>query len=296
MSDNVSVTSKDDRDAARRYSRRSRALRKLRRDKLHMLVLVSIGLLLIVALFADVIAPHDPRAFVGVPLEGPSRQLLLGADEIGRDVFSRIIHGSRVSLYVGFFATMIAVVVGMPMGLASGYYGGWFDTLMMRITDGLLAFPPIILAMATVAVLGPSLRNTIIAIGVVQIPRFSRLLRAMALSIKEQEYVSAARVLGAGNAYIIARSVAPNSLRVVLVQFSLTFATAVITEAALSFLGLGAQPPLPSWGLMLNIGRQVMSANAIYPLAAGIAIFITVLLFTLLGDALSDILDPYRSS
>jgi len=166
---------------------------------------------------------------------------------------------------------------------------------MMRTTDGLLAFPPIILAMAMVAVLGTNLRNTIIAIGVVQIPRFARLVRGMALSLKESEFITAGRALGASHVYLMQRSLLPNLTSIILVQFTLTFATAVLTEAALSFLGLGAQPPAPSWGAMLLAGKALVSTNPYLALGAGSAIFITVLVFTLLGDTLTDLLNPYRT-
>lgn len=277
------------------YSRRARAKRRLLADRFHLSVVAAVALVLLVTIFADLFAPHDYRDLVGIPLQKPSREFLLGTDEIGRDVLSRLIYGARVSVSVGFFATLLAAAIGVPMGLVAGYFGGWSDAVMMRITDSLLAFPPIVLAMAIVAVMGSSLRNLIIAIGLVQVPRFSRLLRALTLSISQMDYLKAARVLGAGDAYILRRAILPNALRVTLVQLSLTFATAVITEAALSFLGLGAQPPTPSWGLMLDIGRQLSMLNITYPLAAGLAIFVTVLLFTLLGDVLSDVLDPHES-
>jgi peptide/nickel transport system permease protein len=205
-----------------------------------------------------------------------------------------VIFGSRISLYVGFGATAIAVAFGVPLGIASGYFGKLVDTVTMRVTDGLLAFPPIILAMATVAVLGPNLRNTIIAIGVVQIPRFARLVRGVTLSLRSSEFVVAARALGGSHLYIMARSLLPNLVSITTVQFTLTFATAVLTEAALSFLGLGVQPPAPSWGRMLGTGKTLLSLNPWIAVGAGSAIFLTVLIFTLLGDTLSDLLNPYR--
>lgn len=276
-------------------TRRARAVRRLLADRLHLTVVVAVVLLLLMTLFAGLFAPHGYEEIISAPLQQPSGEHLLGTDEIGRDVLSRIIHGSRVSISVGFFATLVAAALGVPMGLVAGYFGGRLDAALMRLTDSLLAFPPIVLAMAIVAVLGSSLRNLILAIGLVQVPRFSRLLRALTLSISRMDYVKAARVLGAGEFYILRRAVLPNAMRITFVQLSLTFATAVITEAALSFLGLGAQPPTPSWGLMLDTGRQLASMNIIYPLSAGTAIFATVLLFTLLGDVLSDVLDPKES-
>jgi peptide/nickel transport system permease protein len=271
-----------------------RMLRTITGNKLHLLTLVLFLGLLVVAAFANVIAPHGAREVVGLPIELPSPQFWLGTDEIGRDVFSRVIYGSRISLYVGFAATTISVVFGVPMGIISGYLGGLVDTITMRLTDGLLAFPPIILAMATVAVLGPNLRNTIIAIGVVQIPRFARLVRGVTLSLRDSEFVTAARALGGSRPYIMARAILPNLTSIILVQFTLTFATAVLTEAALSFLGLGAQPPTPSWGGMLDTGKTLLASNPWIAVGAGSAIFLTVLVFTLLGDTLSDVLNPHH--
>lgn len=271
-----------------------RAWIRLRRNRLHLTTIVAVAVLVAVAVFADFLAPYSSRDIVAAPLVGPNGTHLLGTDEIGRDIASRLIYGARVSLWVGLLATMISMVVGVPMGLVSGYFGRRTDAFLMRLTDAMLAFPPIILALAIVAVLGPNLTNTILAIGVVQIPRFARLIRGETLSLREEDFVMAARALGASHGRIIARELAPNIVSIVLVQFSLTFATAVLTEAALSFLGLGAQPPTPSWGLMLNTGRQMMSVSMTYPLFAAVAIFLTVLIFTLLGDTLTDILEPSR--
>jgi len=263
-------------------------------NRLNLLAVVLLGILLLVALLAGVIAPYSPTAAAGSPIQTPSWDHWFGTDEIGRDVFSRLLHGSRISLYVGFGATTIAALAGVPLGIVSGYFGRFVDTVLMRVVDGMLAFPPIILAMATVAVLGPNLRNTIIAIGVVQIPRFARQVRAMTSSLREREFVLAARALGGGHSYIMTRAVLPNLMPIILVQFTLTFATAVLTEAALSFLGLGAQPPSPSWGAMLNTGKVLLPTNPWLAIGAGASIFFTVLVFTLLGDALSDVLNPFR--
>lgn len=264
------------------------------RNRLNLTAVVLLLLLIVIALSANAIAPYGATRPAGLPVELPSLRHWLGTDQIGRDVFSRLLFGSRISLYVGFGATAIALVIGVPLGLISGYFGGLIDSILMRIVDGMLAFPPIILAMATVAVLGPDLRNTIIAIGVVQIPRFARQVRAMTTSLRDREFVLAARVLGAGHPHVMFRAVLPNVMPVVLVQFTLTFATAVLTEAALSFLGLGAQPPSPSWGVMLNTGKTLLSLNPWIAVGAGFAIFVTVLVFTLLGDAVGDVLNPFR--
>jgi len=281
--------------SAAQFSERRKIWRRIVRNPLHLFTLSMVALLVLTALFADLLAPYGATEVVAYPFELPTGQFWLGTDSIGRDIFSRLIHGSRVSLYVGFASTAIAVVFGVPMGVVSGYFGKLTDTIMMRTTDGLLAFPPIILAMAMVAALGTNLRNTIIAIGVVQIPRFARLVRGMALSLKESEFITAGRALGASHVYLMQRSLLPNLTSIILVQFTLTFATAVLTEAALSFLGLGAQPPAPSWGAMLLAGKALVSTNPYLALGAGSAIFITVLVFTLLGDTLTDLLNPYRT-
>jgi peptide/nickel transport system permease protein len=247
-----------------------------------------------IALAAEFVAPYDAFAVVAPPVQPPSLAHWLGTDEIGRDVFSRLVVGTRITLLAGAVATSIALAIGVPMGLVSGYYGRGLDAVMMRITDGLLAFPPIILAMAMVAVLGASLTNTMIAIGVVQTPRFSRLVRGVTMASKQLDYVQAARALGADDLHIIRRTILPNVASIVSVQFSLAFAAAVLTEAGLSFLGLGAQPPSPSWGLMLDLGRKLLSKNPFYALSAGAAVFLVVLVFTLLGDTLRDFLDPFQ--
>ncbi len=263
-------------------SKWSRTLRNLR--GVNGLVFVALFLLVAVAVFADFIAPASP----------PSSEFWLGTDEVGRDVVTRVIYGARTTLYVGVASTLIATVFGVPMGVVSGYFGGKVDAVMMRITDGLLAFPPIILAMVMVAVLEPSLNNAVIAIGVVQIPRFARLVRGVTLSVRREEFMLAAEATGGSNMYVMRRTIVPNVMPVILVQATLTFATAVLTEAGLSFLGLGAQPPEPSWGLLLNAGRALLSANPGMAIGAGGAIFISVLVFTLLGDVLSDLLNPRR--
>ena len=287
----IEPTSLSQSQSAKSWGRR---LRAIVRNRLHLATILSTIGLVAVAVFADAIAPYGATEVVGFPIELPSSEFWLGTDEIGRDVFSRVVFGARISLLVGFGATGLAVLLGVPLGIASGYFGRRVDTVTMRVTDGLLAFPPIILAMAMVAALGPNLRNTVIAIGVVQIPRFTRLIRGVTLSLRTSEFVLAARALGGSHSYIMARSLLPNLVSITMVQFTLTFATAVLTEAALSFLGLGTQPPAPSWGRMLETGKTLMSLNPWIAVGAGSAIFVTVLVFTLLGDTLSDVLNPYR--
>lgn len=267
-------------------------LRRLARDWAAVAGATVLILLTAATLLALWILPYDYVQSVGFPFEPPSRAFWLGTDEIGRDIFTRIIYGARVSLAVGFVSTTIAVLGGIPLGLVSGYYGGRVDTVLMRLMDTMFAFPAIILALAIIAVLGPSLFNAMIAIGVMQIPLFARLVRAETLSLKTQDFVHAAIAAGARRGRILARHILPNSLAALTVQFTLTFASAVLVEAALSFLGLGVAPPQPSWGAMLDTGRKLVSISPLYSVAAGAAIFVTVLGLNLIGDALRDVLDP----
>lgn len=270
--------------------------RRLRSDWVTALALGFFVILVTVSIFAPLAAPYGPTENVALPVQPPSGAHWFGTDEIGRDIFSRIVFGSRISLIVGLLAPLVALIVGAPWGIASGYFGRWVDTVSMRISDGLLAFPAIILALATVAALGPSVGNLTIAIGVVYIPRFARLVRGEVLRIKEQEYVMAALASGASDFFIMRKAILPNVVPILTVQFTLTFATAVLVEAGLSFLGLGAQPPTPSWGQMLSVARNYMHIAPMYSVVAGAAIFVTVLCMSLLGDALRDLLDPRRVS
>lgn len=255
------------------------------------------GLTLLIALVASTllapwILPYHFAEVVAFPFEPPSAAYWFGTDEIGRDIFTRIVYGARVSLSVGFVSTAIALVGGIPLGLVSGYLGRVVDTVIMRLMDMMFAFPAIILALAIIAVLGPSLVNAMIAIGVMQIPLFARLVRANTLTLKHQDFVQAAVANGSSTARILAFHILPNTLSAVMVQFTLTFASAVLIEAALSFLGLGVAPPTPSWGAMLDTGRKLMTMSPLYSVASGAAIFVTVLALNLIGDALRDALDP----
>ncbi len=257
-----------------------------------------IGLAIIVAsvaiaLLAPFVIPHDVRAMAPqASLSPPSRQYLFGTDEFGRDVFSRVLVGSRISLVVAFLSVATAVALGTTVGLTAGYYGGWWDAASMRFMDIIFAFPAILLAIAIMAVLGTSLFNLVIAIGIVYTPQFARVARAAALTVRSLEFVDAARALGLANPRIIGRHLVPNVLAPVIVQVSLSLSLAILSESALSFLGLGTQPPTPSWGNMLSEGRQFLELapwNAIFP---GLAIMLVVLGFNLLGDGLRDLLDP----
>ena len=257
-----------------------------------LLVLAFLG----VALTAPWLAPHDPLAQNLVQrLEAPSAQHVFGTDDFGRDVFSRVIWGSRVSLRLGLVSVAIALVFGGMIGLLAGYYGGWCDLIGMRFMDLMLAFPSILLAIVVVAILGPSLTNAMIAVGVMAVPQYARVVRASVLSVRGLEYVQAARALGAGDARILATAILPNVGGPIIVTASLGLATAVLEAAGLSFLGLGAQPPTPEWGSMLSQGRELVLIAPWVLTAPGIAVFLSVLGFNLVGDALRDLLDPRRT-
>ncbi|MHB1005707.1 MAG: ABC transporter permease [Chloroflexota bacterium] len=268
--------------------------RRYRRNRTSVLGLVLLALVVLCALFANYIAPYDP--FFVNPSDSllpPSGQYLLGTDDIGRDILSRIIHGARVSLMVGLISISIAAGCGVPLGLAAGFYGRLADAVIMRMLDALLAFPAILLAIFILAVLGPSIQNAMVAIGVIYIPAFARITRANVLSVKQKEYVEAARAMGAHDRRIMARTILPNCLPPIIVQASLGFAYAILVEAALSFLGLGVQPPQPSWGSMLGAGRSLIGAAPWFATFPGLAIFLTVLALNFIGDGLREALDPH---
>jgi peptide/nickel transport system permease protein len=247
----------------------------------------------LLALTAEVLPLRNPVQMVPASrMAGPTWEMPLGADGFGRDLLSRIVFGARLSLEVSVTAVAIALVAGSVLGLVAGYAGGWSDQLIMRTMDVLFAFPAVLLALGVVAALGPNPRNVVIAIGIVYTPIFARVVRGPVLSIKEREFVEAARALGARASRIIARHVMPNLLSVLVVQTSIALSWAVLTEASLSFLGLSAQPPAPSWGVMLNEGRQNLELAPHLAIFPGLAIMLAVLGFNLLGDGLRDVLDP----
>jgi peptide/nickel transport system permease protein len=247
----------------------------------------------VLALAAPLIAPFDPLATDWrLVRKLPSLQHLFGTDDLGRDVLSRVIWGARASLMAGLVSVSIALAVAVPLGLASGYFGGFIDGLLMRIIDAMLAIPFLVLAIALAAFLGPSLINAMIAIGIVQTPIFTRLTRGQALAVKHEDYIEAARAVGNPDRRILLRHILPNILPPILVQVTLAIAAAIIAEAGLSFLGLGQQPPTPSWGSMLNTARNFLSQAPWMAVWPGLAIFSLVLSFNLLGDGLRDALDP----
>lgn len=266
---------------------------KARMGGFSLLVVVA---LIATALLSDVLAPHDPnRQNYQAILRPPSAEFLLGTDNLGRDVLSRIIHGSRVSLLVGLSSVLFATVAGSVIGLIAGFGRGVFDEVAMRFMDALYSFPAVLLALAITAALGPGLLNVIIAIGVVYTPIFARLTRGQVLSVREREFVSAATSLGARRPRILFRHVWPNVTAAIVVQSSLSVSFAIIVEASLSFLGVGVQPPTASWGAMLRTGYSYMEIGWWLSVFPGAIIFLTVLSLNLLGDALRDVLDPRLS-
>jgi peptide/nickel transport system permease protein len=268
-------------------------LAALRRHKSGMLGLLLVALLVGAALLADVVWPKDPYLQdYGAVLVPPSRAFPLGTDDIGRDQLSRILHGARISLGVALTATTLSTIVGISMGLVSGYFGGWVDELVMRVTDALWAFPSVLLALAIAAALGRGVIPLIIALSVISIASMARLVRGQVLAVRSMDYVLAARALGAGHLSILWQHVLPNIMTPLVVAISLGLAGAILNEASLSFLGLGTQPPTPSWGTMLRSGYEYMGSAPWLGIFPGLAIFLAVLGFMLLGDGLQVVLDP----
>jgi peptide/nickel transport system permease protein len=270
-----------------------RALRRLMRRRGAMLGLAIVLVFVVLALFAPWIAPYDPIATSWSAVrKAPSMQYLFGTDEIGRDVLSRVVWGARASLLAGLVSVSISMALGVPIGLLAAYVGGWTDSLISRFTDAMLAVPFLILAIALAAFLGPSLSNAMIAIGVSATPIFIRLTRAQVLAMKVEDFVEAARAVGNPHWRIALRHILPNVLPPLIVQASLAIASAIIAEASLSFLGLGQQPPAPSWGSMLNTAKNYVDNAPWMAVWPGLSIFLLVLSFNLLGDGLRDALDP----
>ncbi|MDR7521505.1 MAG: ABC transporter permease [Armatimonadota bacterium] len=267
--------------------------KRFRRNRLALIGLVVVALLVLAAVFAPHLAPADPaRQVLEDKRMPPGARYWLGADEFGRDIASRLIYGSRVALAVGLVSVLIALLLGTVLGTTAGFVGGVADEVIMRGLDVLLAFPYLLLAIAIVSALGPGLQNTILAVGIWATPGFARVVRGSVLAIKEQEYVLAARAIGAGAARIVVRHILPNCISVLVVYSALYMASAILLEAALSFLGLGVQPPTPSWGLMVSTGRDFLTIAPHIATFPGLAIALAVLGFNLLGDGLRDALDP----
>ncbi|BCB02779.1 nickel transporter permease [Bacillus sp. KH172YL63] len=269
------------------------AWKSFTKNKIALVGFCIVLFFVILAIAAPVIAPQGiNEQDLSKRLQAPSSEHWLGTDDFGRDILSRIIHGARISLWVGFFAVIGSSVIGSLLGGVAGYYGRWVDTIISRLFDIMLAFPSILLAIAVVAALGPSLRNALIAIAIINIPNFGRLIRSKVLSVKQEEYVMAAKAIGMSDSRILFSHVLPNSMAPIIVQGTLAIATAIIEAAALGFLGLGAQAPEPEWGKMLSDARQYMLQAPWTMIFPGLAIMLTVLGFNLMGDGLRDALDP----
>ncbi len=278
--------------AARVQPEGSRTLRRFARDPGAVLGLVLMVLLALLALFAPFIAGNPLKQTLAERLEPPSARHLLGTDQLGRDVWSRVVYGARISLRLGLIVVSLSLLVGGLVGLASGLLGGVWDDVLMRVTDIFLAFPALILAMAISAALGPNLTNVMIAVAAVSWPGYARLLRSQVLSLKHLEFVDAARALGASGNRVALRHLLPNSLSPLLVQASFDIGSAILTAAGLSFIGFGAQPPTPEWGAMVSETRNFIGEAPWASSAPALAILLTVLAFNLFGDGLRDVLDP----
>lgn len=268
--------------------------RKFRKQHVALVALGFVTLLVLVAIFAPWVAPFDPENYFDYDRlnEGPSALHWLGVDPLGRDIFSRILMGARISLATGFLSVALGGLIGTALGLLAGYYEGWWDRIVMRISDVLFAFPGILLALGVVAILGSSMINVVVAVSVVSVPAFARLVRGNTLVLKQMTYVEAVRSIGANDWTIIVRHILPGTISSIVVYFTMRLGTSIITAASLSFLGMGAQPPTPEWGAMLNEARADMVNAPHVALFPSLAIFLTVLAFNLLGDGLRDALDP----
>lgn len=271
--------------------------RRFLRHRLAVLGTIIILLLLLAALFGSALAPYDPMEMAFAErLTGPSAKHLMGTDEFGRDIFSRILHGASVSVQVALIAVSISTVAGVLLGSLAGYFGGWLDEVIMRVMDILFAFPAVLLAITIMAILGRGIENAMIAIAIVYIPIFARVARGAVISVRQREFVTAAGALGRNRFQILLRHVIPNSLGPIIAQISISLAFAILAEAALSFFGLGTQPPEPSWGRMLAEGRSFMQQAWWLGVFPGLMIMLSVMGFNFLGDGLRDLLDPRMRS
>jgi len=259
-------------------------------------VLIVSGLVLLLFLLWGLVpglfATHNPNKIGPDLLQPPSRSYLFGTDEFGRDIYSRVVFGARIEFVISGLGVLIAMAIGIPVGLVAGYRGGWVDSVLMRLQDALLAFPSILFAILIVAARGASRQSIILTVGIIFIPRFARLVRASVLALKEEDFVTASRAIGAGDARLLWRHILPNAMPAILVQITLTMAVAVLVEAGLSYLGLGVQPPTATWGTMLKAAQSYPSQAPWYVLAPGICIFLLVLSLNTFGDGLRDRLDP----
>lgn len=269
------------------------AVRNAFRNPLAVSGIGIVFILFLCIILAPIISPYDPaKVNLAKKLLAPSKAYLLGTDEFGRDILSRIIYGARVSMTVAFLTVGVSLVLGVIMGLLSGYFGGWIDQLIMRATDVLLCFPILLMALALVAVLGPQLMNIMLAVAIALTPQYARIIRGTVLTLRNQHYVEVSKGLGATNFYVILKHIFPNSIPSIIVVATLNIATAILIESSLSFLGLGVQPPTPSWGAMIADGREWLLDAPWISTFSGAAIMFAVFGFNLFGDSLRDILDP----
>ncbi len=281
-------------ELVKRERRANNVWNKLKRNKTAMFGLIIVSLMMIMAIFAPLIATHDPNAIdpINTYLGFGEQGHLFGTDEVGRDLFSRIVYGSRVSLIAAVGGVLFGGVAGILLGLLSGYKGGAIDAVIMRIMDGILAYPNILMAILLMTVLGSGLFSVVVAIGISNIPNFARVVRGQVMIVKNEEYCNAGRVIGISNARLLFRHILPNTVSTVIVYATLNVAGAIITEATLSFLGLGISPPTPSWGNILRAGKDCLTTAPHIATMSGLFIFVTVLGFNLFGDGIRDVLDP----
>ena len=289
---NLSITSKQTNSKQRSQNFYSKALRRFFHHKLGVFGFVVICVVIITGILAPVVAPFDPTEVdVKNIRQTPSAEHWFGTDELGRDILSRVIYGTRVTLMVLIISISLALVLGTVLGLIAGYAGGMVETVIMRIMDAMLSFPMLILALSIIAILGTGIRNAMMAIAIVNIPNFCRVVRGQVLSVKQSEYIEAARSMGCSGFHIVFKEILPNSLDAIIIYASLRSSQAIITESSLSFLGLGVQPPTPSWGWMVAVGMKFWNVGWWMSFFPGLAIFITVLSVNMIGDALRDAFD-----
>jgi len=289
MSGNLSILAAEPAKAG--FGLRARAFAA--QNKLFVIGIVIFSVILLASIFAEWIVPYSPtRIAFADKLQPPSLEHWMGTDKFGRDIFSRVLVGGQTSMMVGAFVTFLAIVIGVPIGLVSGYFGGWIDNLLMRFSDVFLAFPPLLLPISIVAALGPGLNNAMIALAVSWFPWYARITRGAVMRVRKELYVDAARAMGVSHARIMIRHITPNSLTPIIVQGSMDFGFTILAAASLSFIGLGARPPTIEWGLMAANSRTQFLEHWWTALCPGFAIFLTVLAVNLMGDGLRDVLDP----
>lgn len=281
----------------RKKSRFVEIWHQLKKNKLAIASLIVLFLLILVAIFGKYIAPYPYDMMDSSnPFSGPTAKNLLGTDKMGRDVLSRLIYGTRQSMQMGIISVVIAAAIGITIGSVAGYFGGWVDNLCMRLLDIYQAIPMLLLCITLAAILGPSLRNAILALGIGTVPGYARIMRAAVLSVREKEYIEASKAINAGSVWIILRHIIPNALAPMIVQITMGVGTCILAGASLSFVGLGVQPPIPEWGAMISDARGVMRDHPTLALYPGLCIMISVLACNMLGDGLRDALDPRQKN